>query len=81
MKRKLLIAFLALGTIGGFGSGIASMSCWHHRPEARRAAFAAHVADVCVEAALRARDAEAPIDRPPPPPPRHRHHGYDYGWQ
>ncbi len=76
MKRKLLIALFAFGTVAGFGSGIASMACWHHRAEARRAAFEAHVADVCVEAAYRARDGEAPLDRPPPP--QHRHH---HGWR
>lgn len=66
MKRKLLIALFAFGTVAGFGSGIASMACWHHRAHERRAAFERHVADVCVEAAYRARDAE-----PPPPPSDH----------
>ena len=65
MKRKLLIALFGFGTVAGFGSGIASMACWHHRAHERRAAFEQHVADVCVEAAYRAREAE----RPPPPPP------------
>lgn len=73
MKRKLLIALFAFGTVAGFGSGIASTACWHHRAHARRAAFERHVAEVCVDAARRA---EAPVDRPPP---RHRHrHRYDY---
>ncbi len=48
MRRRFLIALFALGTIGGYGSGIASMSC-HAR--ARRAAFERHVAHVCAEAA------------------------------
>jgi len=76
MKRKLLIALLAFGTVAGFGSGIASLACGHHRAHARRAAFERHVAELCVDAARRAdeRPAERPIDRPPP---RHRHHwGY-----
>ena len=57
MKRRLLIVLLTLGTIGGFGSGIASMR-WH--AHARRAAFERHVAAVCVDAKRRA--AEAPAD-------------------
>jgi hypothetical protein len=48
MKRRLLIALLALGTVGGYGAGFASMSCHAH---ARRAAFERHVANVCAEAA------------------------------
>ncbi|MGE0789203.1 MAG: hypothetical protein AB7S26_26250 [Sandaracinaceae bacterium] len=89
MKRRLLIALFALGTVAGFGSGISSMACWHHRAEQRRAAFEQHVADVCVEAAQRARPAYGPAaygpyDRPPPPPQRgHRGHadrrGHDDG--
>jgi hypothetical protein len=68
MKRKLLIALLAFGTIGGFSSGIASMACWHHRSHDRRAAFERHIADVCVEAAYRARERErTSIGRPPLP--------------
>jgi hypothetical protein len=54
MKRKLLIALFTFGTVAGFGTGIASLACGHHRAEARRAAFERHVADVCVDAALRA---------------------------
>ena len=54
MKRRLLIVLLTLGTIGGFGSGIASMRC---HGQARRAAFERHVAKVCVDAARRAKDA------------------------
>lgn len=77
MKRKLLIALFAFGTVAGFGSGIASMACWHDRHHERRAAFERHVADVCVEAAYRARDAE----RPPPPSDhpdwRHRSHRHN----
>jgi hypothetical protein len=51
IKRKILIAVLGLGTIGGFGAGFASLargSC------ARRAAFERHVAETCVDAARRA---------------------------
>ncbi len=74
MKRKLLIALLAFGTVGGFGSGIASMACFHHHAAERRAAFERHVADVCVEAAHRAQDGQAPVDRPPPPQGHGMHH-------
>ncbi len=53
MRRKALIVLLALGTIGGYASGFASMrSCHNHR----RAAFEHHVAKVCVDAA---RDSDA----------------------
>lgn len=74
MKRKLLIALFAFGTVAGFGSGFASLANCHQRHHERRAAFEQHVADVCVEAAYRAREGrEAPIDRPPP-----RHHRRHY---
>ena len=55
MKRKILIALLTLGTIGGFASGFSSMRWRHHN---RRAAFEQHVARVCVDAA-RGADVEA----------------------
>ena len=48
MRRRLIIALLALGTIGGYGMGFASMRC---RAQHRRAAFERHVAEVCVDAA------------------------------
>jgi len=54
MKRRILIAVLALGTIGGFASGFASMAC-HRR--AHRDAWERHVAKVCLDAA---RSSEAP---------------------
>lgn len=67
MKRKILIGVLALGTVVGYGSAIARMrgghggygyghGGWHDR----RAAFERRVADICTDAALRARP-----DRPP----------------
>ena len=81
MKRRLLIALLGFGTLFGFGSGISSMAHWHHHQNARRAAFERHVADVCVDAAYRARDDRAHDDRPyDRPPPRHHAHDYDYGY-
>ena len=48
MRRKLLIALLALGTVGGYASGFASM---RHCQSARRQSFEQHVAQVCVDAA------------------------------
>lgn len=59
MKRKLLITLFAFGTVAGFGSGFASLACHHERAHTRRAAFERHVADLCVQAADRAR-AETP---------------------
>ncbi len=59
MRLKLRIALLALGTVGGFGWGFASLRCHRHH---RRAAFEQHVARVCLDAA-RAQSA---------PPPRAR---------
>ena len=56
MRRRLLIALLAFGTVGGFAAGF----CGLHRREA----FERHVARVCVEAA---RSVQQPA---PPTPPR-----------
>jgi hypothetical protein len=47
-RHRLLVVLLALGTVGGYASGFASLSC---RAHARRAAFERHVAHVCAEAA------------------------------
>jgi len=62
MRRRLLIALFALGTLGGYGSAIAGMSCHAH---ARRAAWERHVAHVCAEAAKN--PAAAPQDDPSQP--------------
>jgi hypothetical protein len=69
MKRKALIALLALGTVGGYAAGFASMSC---RAKHRRAAFEDHVADVCVRAAQRAEAGEAPVAEEPAERPHRR---------
>ena len=53
MKRRLLIVLLGAGTVLGYGAGFASMR-WHAHH--RRAALERHVADTCVDAALRAGD-------------------------
>ena len=47
VKRRFLIAILAVGAVLGYGMGFRSM-CHAHE---RRAAFERHVAQVCVEAA------------------------------
>ena len=48
MKRKIVMGLLALGTIGGFASGIATMGCRAHH---RREAFENRVAETCIRAA------------------------------
>ena len=48
MKRKILIALLALGTLGGFAGGVASLAC-HRR--SHHAQFERHVAKLCADAA------------------------------
>jgi hypothetical protein len=57
MRRRLLIGLLGLGTVVGFGSGLASLFCaggyGRHHAWHRRAAFEQHVADLCTQAALR----------------------------
>jgi hypothetical protein len=59
--RRFLIALFALGTLGGYGSAIATASCHAH---ARHAAFERHVAHLCAQAAKN--PAAAPQDDPQP---------------
>jgi hypothetical protein len=59
MRRRILIALFALGTLGGYGSAIAGGSC---RAHARRSAFEHHVAKICADAARN--PAAAPQDEP-----------------
>lgn len=47
MRRKLLIALLAVGTVGGFAGGFASM-CW--RAKHRHHHFKQQVTEVCADA-------------------------------
>ena len=54
MRRKIWMGILTLGVVGGYGWGFASLGCHRHRAEERRAAFEQHVAQVCVDAALKA---------------------------
>ncbi|UJR84799.1 hypothetical protein [Sandaracinus amylolyticus] len=56
--RKLLIGLLAFGTVAGYASGFASLAHCARGHEARRAAFEAHVAEVCTRAAHRVHEGE-----------------------
>ena len=60
MRRRILIVLLGLGAFVGFAAGFASLR-WHrgHHGWHRRAAFERHVAEICTDAALRARPREA----------------------
>ena len=48
MRRRIAIVLLAIGTVGGYASGFASL---RHCQSARRSAWEHHVAKVCVDAA------------------------------
>ena len=55
MRRRILIAVLALGTVLGFGAGFASLhhrGCAHHGRYGS-AAFEERVSELCADAALR----------------------------
>jgi hypothetical protein len=56
MKRKLLIAALALGTLGGFASGFASLAC---RARYRHHYMEQKVTDICTKAIEKAQQREA----------------------
>ena len=49
MRRKLLIAFFAAGTLFGYGSAL-----FGRAGACRRASYERHIADVCLEAARQA---------------------------
>ena len=73
--RKIWIILLALGAVAGFAAGFRSLHRWGHDfghgswHGTRRAAFEAHVADVCTQAAERViRERAAVGDRAPAPP-------------
>jgi hypothetical protein len=51
MKRKAVIVLLALGTLGGFASGFASMRC---RAHGRHAYFKQQITQICADAVHRA---------------------------
>ena len=54
IRRKVLIALFAIGTVAGYGSGFAHLRCCHR---ARQQAWEQHVARVCVDAARRSQGA------------------------
>ncbi|MBW2465269.1 MAG: hypothetical protein JRH11_26715 [Deltaproteobacteria bacterium] len=72
MKRKILIAFLAAGTVLGFGTGLHSLH--HHRHSHDR--MAQRLSRVCVDSALAARDGEAEPLADTAPADRRGHFGH-----
>jgi hypothetical protein len=69
MRRRILIAVLALGTVLGYGAFIARLATCHARGgpgyagwggwrDERREMFERHVAELCADAALRSRPRE-----------------------
>jgi hypothetical protein len=63
MRRRILIALLAFGTIGGFAAGCASLA--HHRHQGYggwgyRGGYDEHVSELCTEAALRVYRSQEP---------------------
>ncbi len=55
MKRKVLMVALALGTIGGFTWGVASLSYHAHRHKARgHSHFKQQVTEICADAVRQA---------------------------
>ncbi len=68
MKRKLLIGLLALGTFVGYAGFFARVAHPGRGPWAnRRQAFERHVAELCTDAALRARSGQQTGVAPPAP--------------
>lgn len=69
MARKILAGILGMGAVLGFASGLYWLRHpWHagHGPGARRAAFEAHVAEVCTRAAERVLRDSAPASQRAP---------------
>jgi hypothetical protein len=70
MKRKALMVALALGTIGGFTWGVASLGCHAHRHQARwHSHLRQQVTEICTEAVRQARQEEGRAGRSPSPEP------------
>ncbi len=55
MKRKIAIALLSLGTIAGFACGFHSLRRGIACHRERQDTFERHVATICTDAALRAK--------------------------
>ncbi len=51
MRRKLLIAVLAFGTVAGYASGFRSMRHCQYGGRDRNTSFEQHVARICADAA------------------------------
>lgn len=51
MKRRVIMVLLALGTLGGFGSGFASLGRCRHWREQHRQQVMSEFARTCVDAA------------------------------
>ena len=51
MRRRGIMALLALGVVVGYGSGFAHLACARHRWEDRREQMMGEFAQRCVEAA------------------------------
>ncbi|MEZ4226478.1 MAG: hypothetical protein R3B13_36365 [Polyangiaceae bacterium] len=72
MRRRVKLGLLLAGAIVGYGAGVARLAHHHRawggygwRGYERRAAFERHVADVCTDAALRARQVQRGASSPP----------------
>ncbi len=71
LRERMLILLLALGTVGGFAGGIASIHRHHHH---RHHSFRQTVTDICADGVRQAlpKDGQAgatqmPSNRPPSP--------------
>jgi hypothetical protein len=70
MRRRILIVLLGLGTLLGFGAFVHRLrqGPGPHGWQARRVAFERHVAEICSDAALRARAQSPPAPGTALPP-------------
>ena len=63
MRRKILIALLAFGTVGGFAAGCASLAHRRHHGYGHwghHGGYEQRVSDLCTEAALRVYRSQEP---------------------
>ena len=67
MKRKLLIALLAAGAVGGFTVGFAHLGAHHRHHRDHRDHHRQAIVQMCVDAALKTR-AETPATTAAPAP-------------
>lgn len=64
MRRRLLIAFFALGTLGGYGSAIAGASCHAHHRQGGWERSWSHCGGAAKRPAAPQAPQEAPADEP-----------------